>query len=223
VKDSSNEEEPKGGKSKKSKKSKDSKEEDKKLSKRQLKNAPIVVSAKAPLSRRPRQVVQLPKQETRDPRFDGLSGTFSEETFRKSYGFIDDIKKGEIVQLKQAIRKERRYDERAKLREALQIMENRMRSDKQKQKQKEIIRQHKKQEREKVRQGKNPYFLKEKRVKEMELEKKFEELKSKGGDNEVERYLRDKRKRKAQKEVRFMPFKRRAVEGADGSPMPAGN
>lgn len=44
------------------------------------------------------------------------------------------------------------------------------------------------------------------------MKKKFEELKKKGGDLAVQKYLSKKRKRKAAKEHKFVPRKRRATE-----------
>lgn len=124
-------------------------------------------------------------------------------------------------ELRHAIKKEKNQEERRKLKTALQIMENRQRAESQKKKQQEIISKHKKQERQQIKDGKTPYFLKQKAIKELELQEKYKELTKKGGEAEVDRYLRDKRKRKAQKDVRFMPFKRRAVEGEDGAPQPS--
>jgi hypothetical protein len=54
-------------------------------------------------------------------------------------------------------------------------------------------------------------------VKELELTEKFNELKKKGGLKEVDRYMTNKRRKQASKDHKFLPFKRRAMAGEDGS------
>jgi len=46
-------------------------------------------------------------QEGRDPRFDSLSGGFSEARFRKHYGFLDEAREGKIAELRKALRSEK--------------------------------------------------------------------------------------------------------------------
>lgn len=47
-------------------------------------------------------------EETRDPRFSQLSGTFRQDLFDQSYGFIDDVRDAEIGMLKDALAADRK-------------------------------------------------------------------------------------------------------------------
>jgi hypothetical protein len=51
-----------------------------------------------------------------------LSGSFNESLFSKSYGFIDGIRKNELAELKEAIKKEKDYATRQELKQAMQVM-----------------------------------------------------------------------------------------------------
>lgn len=59
-------------------------------------------------------------------------------------------------------------------------------------------------------QGKKPYFMKAKDENKQELLRKFEKLKHTG---QLDKYLTKKRKRKAQKEHKHIPWKRRDKKG----------
>ena len=59
-------------------------------------------------------------------------------------------------------------------------------------------------------QGKKPYFMKAKDENKQELLRKFEKLKQTG---QLDKYLTKKRKRKAQKEHKHIPWKRRDKKG----------
>ena len=54
--------------------------------------------------------------QTRDPRFSGLSGTFREDLFNQSYGFIDDVRDQEIEELKQTLANDRKLRHKSKKR-----------------------------------------------------------------------------------------------------------
>jgi ribosomal RNA-processing protein 36 len=58
----------------------------------------------------------------RDPRFDSLSGNFNEELFNKSYSFLDDLKQGEMKEMRKELKKTTDPKEKEKLRKALGIM-----------------------------------------------------------------------------------------------------
>ncbi|KAJ2827445.1 rRNA biogenesis protein rrp36, partial [Coemansia furcata] len=65
---------------------------------------PAMMSSKRPVSRF-RQVVDIAKPQTRDPRFDNLSGHFNEDLYEKSYGFLDKQQEEEIESLKAQMQK----------------------------------------------------------------------------------------------------------------------
>jgi len=54
-----------------------------------------------------------------------------------------------------------------------------------------------------VAKGKNPYYLKKREVKHMEMEHKFEKLEESG---KLDKYLAKRRKKKASKDRRFLPW-----------------
>ena len=89
--------------------------------KRENKHAPQEISSK----RRPKKErQQIEKREVRgmlvglslplDPRFDGLSGKFNYDLYRKSYKFIEEKQEDEIKELKSKMFKE--VDDRKKKR-----------------------------------------------------------------------------------------------------------
>jgi ribosomal RNA-processing protein 36 len=63
----------------------------------------------------------------------------------------------------------------------------------------------KKEEKEKVKLGKKPFFVKEAAVRERELELKFADLKAAGG---VQKFIEKRRKRHASKDRRLLPNRR---------------
>ena len=81
------------------------------------------MSSKKPVSRFREVVpVEKPKEEKHDPRFDERAGTLNNDLFKKSFGFIEEMKKNEKhLVLKQA-RKTRDPEKKAKLQRLLQQM-----------------------------------------------------------------------------------------------------
>ena len=74
---------------------------------------------------------------------------------------------------------------------------------------KEKLKQVKKAEKEKVANGKKPFFLKDSVKKEMALEQKYQELKSAG---KFQSYMQKQSKKAAMKEHKWMPTSRRVKE-----------
>ncbi len=56
---------------------------------------PQEISSKRPVTTF-RNIFQVKKREIIDPRFNSAYGEYKPELFRKSYGFINDIRKREI-------------------------------------------------------------------------------------------------------------------------------
>lgn len=67
------------------------------------KHAPMVMSSKRSVTRR-RTVVEVPKLERRDPRFDSLSGAVDPELHARSYGFLRQQRQAEIDDLSRALK-----------------------------------------------------------------------------------------------------------------------
>lgn len=171
---------------------------------RASKHAPAELSSKKAVSRR-REVVPIRKINHRDPRFEPVSGAVDDQKIKKNYSFLDTYRESEISELKSAIRKSKTGEGKEKLKRALLSMESRRKAQEMKEQQQEVLRRHRKEEKEKIEQGKRPFFLKKADQKKMTLVEKFEGMKSKQIDKLIER----RRKKKAAKERKGMPEARR--------------
>lgn len=120
---------------------------------------PAEISTKIPVSRK-RQVVTVHKRVVRDPRFDTLSGEYNPGLFKRTYGFLDDLKIEEMETLKRDIRREKDPEMKEKLQRGLQLMQQRQLAEKNKERRQAIKRDFRKQQEERVRQGKRAAFLK---------------------------------------------------------------
>ena len=78
-----------------------------------------------------------------------------------------------------------------------------------KEQQREVVRRHRAQEKELIKQGKKPFFLKKAEQKKLALVERYAGLKDK--DKQLERVMERKRKKKASKERKNMPAERRLV------------
>lgn len=179
---------------------------------RTSKHAPTAQSSRHQVSRK-RTVVSVPKSTARDPRFDSIlsyrshSDNSNRYLANKAYAFLDDYQRSEIAELKAALQRTHSDDDRAVLRRKINSMENRLKAKADKERQQEVLRQHRREEREKVKQGKTPYYLKEKELKERALVERFRGMKKRERDKAVER----RKRRESQKERRRMPRDRRGT------------
>lgn len=177
---------------------------------RSSKHAPAAQSTKHQVTRK-RTVIHLPKSRARDPRFDALhhnpSAQYPGTNTSKAYSFLADYQASEIAELKAALKGTKDEEDRVKLRRKVVSMENRLKSQAAKEREQEVLRQFRREERGKVEGGKKPFFLKKKDVKERALVEKFRGMKGK----ERERLVERRRVKEGQKEKRAMPRDRRAV------------
>jgi len=60
--------------------------------------------------------------EIRDPRFDERTGSFNEGLFKKSYAFLDEMKRSEKQLVQREAKKARNPEKRAKLQTLIQQM-----------------------------------------------------------------------------------------------------
>lgn len=171
---------------------------------REDKNKPKEISSKMKVPRL-RQVIQVKKQLTRDPRFDDLSGTFHPDKFDKAYEFLEDMKVTEKKELKKELQTTEEQDRKEQLKSLLSRMEEQEAAKKLADTRREAERKRRKAEMELVKQGKRPFFLKKSEKKKLELAEKFKELKSSG---KLERYIKRKDKKMTGKERRKMPYRR---------------
>ena len=171
---------------------------------RASKHAPAELSSKKAVSRK-REVVPTQKISYRDPRFEPVSGPLDEQKLKKHYSFLKEYRDTEISDLKSAIRKTKDPDAREKLKRALLSMESRKKSQQMKEQEQEILRQHRKEEKAKIQQGKKPFYLKKADQKQLALVKRFEGMNGKQVNKVIER----RRKKHAGKERKAMLHVRR--------------
>lgn len=182
------------------------------------KNAPQEISSKNPVSRK-RFLPSVTSQShrARDPRFETLTKSTSQESSRKAYKFIEDYQRDEIALLKTQIRKSKDEYEREKLTKALQSLQSRKESREAKDRASDVLKAKKRDEREKVKLGKRPFYLKKSNLliwyvrwrvlgeqKKLVMEDKYSKL----GKKRLEKVLEKKRKKKEGKELRRMPRQR---------------
>ncbi|KAJ1888462.1 rRNA biogenesis protein rrp36 [Kickxella alabastrina] len=174
---------------------------------RNSKKMPTQMSSKRPVSRF-RQVVESTKPTTRDPRFDSLSGNFNEDLFEKSYDFLDKQQEEEIEQMRKQAQqiKDKDPEEAERIKLAVGSMQSRIAAKSQKKHTQELMRKHRKKEEEAVKEGKMPYFLKKKDLKQIQVAERFSRLKD---SSALDTFLEKRRKRNATKDHRNMPYQRR--------------
>jgi ribosomal RNA-processing protein 36 len=129
---------------------------------RSSKHAPAVQSSKRMVSRKRTVVdVNVKKPTFRDPRFDAATGPRPDDnTLNKRYSFLNDYKASEIADLKRTIKKTKSEAEKEQLKKQLLSMESQQKARENKEQQQAVIREHKKKEKELVKDGKQPFFLK---------------------------------------------------------------
>ncbi|KAJ4460859.1 putative ribosomal RNA processing protein 36 [Paratrimastix pyriformis] len=157
------------------------------------------------------------KTKPRDPRFDPLCGHFDELLFRKSYGFLDQMKKKEIVQLRDESKKTRDPERQEAASKLAQRMEQSLHRQEHDDRVQEKKREFRKLNRDLIKQGKNPYYLKRGDLKKLVLMDQVEDLKKRGS---LAKGLARKRQHLAAKQHLKMPRARRAAEEAPPQPAP---
>lgn len=173
---------------------------------RTSKHAPQALSSKRAVTRH-RSVIDVPKVAPRDPRFDPLAGPVDDNRIKQNYDFLSSYRSSEISQLKSAIRASRTADEKEKLQKALRRMESRRQVEEAKEREQKVIREHRKEEKVKVQEGKKPFYLKEGEVKKRALVARFEGM----GDKKRERIVGRKQKKQAGKEKKMIPERRSVI------------
>lgn len=174
---------------------------------RTSKHAPAELSSKNAVSRK-REVIPMHKPSHRDPRFEPLSGPLLLEKLKKNYSFLDTYQTSEIATLKTTLRDTKDPSTREILRKTLLSMESQQKARATKEAQHEIIREHRKREREAIGKGKQPFYLKKAEQKKLALVKRFEGL----GEKKAERVIERRRRKKAGRERKGMPSERRGEE-----------
>ncbi|XP_032663284.1 ribosomal RNA processing protein 36 homolog [Odontomachus brunneus] len=171
------------------------KKEVKREFKRKNKNRPREMSAKIPVPKL-REVVKIKKVLNRDPRFDSLCGTFDEKVFKRSYGFLSELRENDLNALKKKLKQTTDPKILKKIKYLIQRLENQLREEK-RLKEKEEKKQHEKKEvLASIKRGEKPVFKKKSEKKVLDLVSQYEELKESGKLKKHIKRLRKKNIRK---------------------------
>jgi ribosomal RNA-processing protein 36 len=173
---------------------------------RSSKHAPAELSSKKAVSRK-REVVPVIKRQFRDPRFETLSGPLDESKTQAAYSFLDDYREDEMKELRIAIKKAKDETEKEKLKRALLSMESKKKAQERKRREAEILGRHRKEEKELVKQGKKPFYLKKSERQKRVLIENYSQLKGKQLDHVLER----RRKKLEQRDKKKLPWARRVA------------
>ena len=111
----------------------------------------------------------------------------------------------EISALKTSIRDAEDSAVKEALKRQLLSMESREKARAGKEVQQEVLREHRRREKDAVEKGKRPFYLKKGEQKKLALVKRFEGM----GEKKVEKVIERRRKKKAGKERKVMPNGRR--------------
>ncbi|PGH02683.1 hypothetical protein AJ79_07562 [Helicocarpus griseus UAMH5409] len=200
------------------------------LTHRTSKHAPTVQSSRHAVTRKRTVVEPPPIPKARDPRFDSLvlnknqnpaSATNAAIHASKNYSFLNSYRNDELAQLRKQLsalqyksgkNKTTQEEEReiVRLKRQITSMNDRIKTFERKEQQREVLKEHKRREREAIREGRKsaPWFMKKGEVKKEAVSKRFAEMSGK----EKSRALERRRKKVAGKERKEMPWGRRGAE-----------
>jgi ribosomal RNA-processing protein 36 len=162
------------------------------------------MTSKRAVSRK-RDFVTIPKPQHRDPRFGPLGAPVNEAKARKAYAFLDEYRNDEMKQLKATIKKTKDAVTREELKRELLSMESRKKTQDRKDRARKVLEEHRIQEKELIKQGKKPFYLKRSEQKERLLKDQYASMNKRQVDKLIER----KRKKDAAKEKKELPMSRR--------------
>lgn len=192
----------------------DSSDDEENSGHRTSKHAPASQSSKYAVSRyRPVLPLSSNPQNVRDPRFSSVSTNagLDEDRLRKQYGFLSAYRNTELSELKAAFgaikakAKKRKsgqmtnieMEEVEQLKRQINSIENKKKSEEKKERERDIVRRHRKQEREQIKLGKKPFYLKRGEAKKQAEQQKWDSLK--GRDQKKLQERREKKQSQKQR------------------------
>lgn len=134
-----------------------------------------------------------------DPRFEEHCGELREEHVERNYAFVTGLRQKRRQMLEDKVRKKKGDEEVERELRAMEEEEHRRKGILRRRK---ILADFRREEKEAVKRGKKPYFLKEKDIRKLEMKEKFKELKEVGG---VKKYIEKRRRRLAAKDRKLLP------------------
>ncbi|XP_064122253.1 ribosomal RNA processing protein 36 homolog isoform X2 [Macrobrachium nipponense] len=170
----------------------------KRLNKNRPSEMPLM-RKRAPLMNSMQPGKKLRKIISRDPRFDDLSGDLKLDLWHERYQFLKDARMKELEILKNELQEETNPGKKEKLKRTIQRMENQQREGVRKEQETVVSRLEKKHQREALKQGKKPKYMKKKDKKLLLKTMHFDELRK---GNRVNKYLKRKEEKLAKKERR---------------------
>lgn len=149
---------------------------------------------------------QEKKKKKWDPRFDARAGDFKEVCFENNYQFLDEIRTGEMQDLRNEYNTARAEGDEKKaerLKNTLHKMETREKTRAEKRRHAETRKELHDDNIERMLRGEAPIFRTKAQVRRIDAEKKYEELKK---DNKLDKYLQRKAKKESAKQKKARPF-----------------
>lgn len=168
------------------------------------KNAPVELRANKPVSRF-RQIVIVPRNERKDPRFEEKSGKLNEHQFTQNYDFLDTYRDDEIKALQNEIKKVKNIEERTAMKEILTKLLQQRADVTNRRAVQEVLHNQQKARTEAIEQGKNPYYPKQREIRELAAVERFKQLETKGGAA-LDKAIQKKRKKLASKDRKRLPM-----------------
>ncbi|KAK8893757.1 rRNA biogenesis protein rrp36 [Tritrichomonas musculus] len=132
-----------------------------------------------------------------DPRFQSECGEIDQISFVRNYAFLQDNRKSEIQQINQKLKRSRNPEEAQALKRKKQSLEDQFKTFDAKQKDAEDRFQWHIEEKQRILEGKKPFWLDKSSMREREEQRKFKQLKESG---KLNKYFIKKRKKMAQKD-----------------------
>ncbi|KAK5944862.1 rRNA biogenesis protein rrp36 [Knufia obscura] len=184
---------------------------------RTSKHAPTTMSTKNPVSRKRTIFSPPPADKFKDPRFDASviadsrrDNTSSTQRANHNYAFLSDYQATEVLGLKAQLKKTKDPDQHDQLKRQIMSIESKLRNAQYQRREAEILQEHKKKEREAIREGKKarPYYLKQSELKKQIKQERQDAMGKRARDKSDKR----KKKREKTKEARDMPRVRRFVD-----------
>ncbi|KAI0651924.1 hypothetical protein C8Q79DRAFT_922543 [Trametes meyenii] len=155
----------------------------------------------------------------RDPRFLPITGEYDPKRFRAQYGFLSEMHEGEMKTLKENLKRarkllansprdlrEEREAEVQRLERAVKRAESTVNKDRQEKVQMEALGKLAKEERERQKEGKKAWYMKNTDKKALLLRAKYDALAEQGGRGAVRKAIEKKQKKVNQKEKKKRPF-----------------
>lgn len=177
----------------------------KELKKRGKKSRPREISSRKPVAVGRERCLGLESSTKNrsvkrfDPRFEEHCGDLREEHVERNYAFVEGLREKRRGQLQKAVKK--KNDDVDAVMELEKMKQDDVRR-KNVLRRREILQRFKKDEKEAVKRGKQPYFLKEKDIRKLESKARYEELKKVGG---VKKYIEKRRRKQASKDRKLLP------------------